>query len=44
MKTSPVVSSLVAGILVAVALLLLAGEHFRDKSAGGGAQSYYSQF
>ena len=40
----PVLASFITGVLVAVALMLLAAERWHDRSAGGSAQSYYSQF
>lgn len=40
----PALANLLTGITVALAVALLAAEHFRDKASGGGAASYYSQF
>lgn len=39
----PCLMNLLTGIVLGLAVLLLAGEQLRDKSGQGGA-SYYSQF
>ena len=40
----PWFANLFTGVAVVLAVALLTAEHLRDKSSGGGAASYYSQF